>query len=186
MFKHIRRAIFGARDSQAKRVDAGRPACLGRFGRKARFGKLVQKPQSVRTQSWDGEWAFSDLAMGDREFRIRLYRFLRDHIPILKSVIWTWTRLAAAPYRFEFVEGSAARQERARQVLKELDRRIYPHLTVRFDGFDALLIQFFTSLFTDGGTAGELVLNPARTAIDKFYGAGKLGSFPTSRGRPSS
>jgi len=169
MFKHIRRAISNERDQQSSTGNVGRPARLGRFGRLKRFGKLAGKPQSVRTQPDDAEWAFSDAAMGDREFRVRLYRFLRDHIPILKSVIWTWTRLAAAPHRFEFVDGSTALQDRARQILAELDQRIYPHPTVRYGGFDALLVQFFNSLFTDGGTAGELVLNPAKTAIDKFY-----------------
>lgn len=107
--------------------------------------------------------------MSDREFRIRLYRFLRDHVPILKSVIWTWTRLAAAPHRFVFTDVPPKIEARAREILDHLDRRIYPHSTVRFGGFDTLLVQFFNSLFTDGGVAGELVLNPARDAVGKFY-----------------
>lgn len=160
------------------------PARLGRFGRLKPFGKLTAKPKSIRTPGVDAQWTFSEAALGDREFRIRLYRFLRDHVPILKSVIWTWTRLAVAPHHFDFRDGSAAQQKRARLVLEELDRRIYPHPTVRFGGFDTLLVQFFNSLFTDGGTAGELVLNPARTAIDKFYliDAATIDFDPTREG----
>jgi len=169
MFEIIRGAIFGKPKIDMPSPAASRPARVARLGRPGKFGNLARKPQSVRPQSYEADWAFSDAAMGDREFRIRLYRFLRDHIPILKSVIWTWTRLAAAPHRFEFGEASPGLQERARRVLDDLDQRIYPHPTVRFGGFDALLVQFFNSLFTDGGTAGELVLNPARTAIGRFY-----------------
>ena len=30
-------------------------------------------------------------------FRVRLYRFMAESIPLVNSVIWTWSRLAAAP-----------------------------------------------------------------------------------------
>jgi hypothetical protein len=161
--------LFGPTEIADVPTPAIRPARLGRFGRLKPFGKLAGKPQSQRGAGVEAQWTFSETALGDREFRIRLYRFLRDNIPILKAVLWTWTRLAVAPHHFEFSDGSAVQQKQARLVLEDLDRRIYPHPTVRFGGFDALLVQFFNSLFTDGGAAGELVLNPARTAVDKFY-----------------
>jgi len=184
MLKYITRILFGPEENGAGDIAAVRPARLGRFGRSKPLGKLAGKPQSRRALAGDAQWTFSDAALGDREFRIRLYRFLRDHIPILKSVVWTWSRLAVAPHHFEFIDGSPAQQKQARKILEDLDRRIYPHPTVRFGGFDALLIQFFNSLFTDGGTAGELVLNPERTAVDKFYliDAATIDFDPTPEG----
>ena len=169
MLKHMREMIFGAQDRKVSPRNGTFPARLGRFGRRHPVGNLARKPQSERSSPRETDWAFSGTAIGDREFRIRLYRFLRDSVPILKSVIWTWTRLAAAPHRFVLDTASPAVDARAREVLDNLDRRIYPHPTVRFGGFDALLVQFFNSLFTDGGVAGELVLNASRSAVDKFY-----------------
>ncbi len=106
--------------------------------------------------------------MGGREFRIRLYRFLRDYVPLLRTVIWTWTRLVVAPHRFEFLTDSTHLRKKARQVLDNLDHRIYPHPMVRYGGFDALLIQFFNSLFIDGATAGEVILHPSGSRLDRI------------------
>ncbi len=169
MLKHIRRAIFGPVSGQPRNGGGSHPARLGRFGKRNKLPKLNSKPQSSRIHSFDAQWEFTGVGGGNREFRLQLYRFLRDNIPILKAVVWTWTRLAAAPHRFEFTDGPVSRQKQARRVLDNLDRRIYPHPTVRYGGFDALLIQFFNSLFTDGGVAGELIVSPSKNYVDKFY-----------------
>jgi len=130
------------------------------------IGAIPQHPKSRRASYHDAEWVFP--GGQDRAFSIRLHRFLRDHVPILKSVIWTWTRLAAAPHHFEFADGSEAAQRRAREVLDALDRRIFPERIVRCGGFDALLIQFFDTLFTDGAIAGELSILPSHRGLDRF------------------
>jgi hypothetical protein len=170
-------------------------------------------PVSKRTSYWDqGELLLpqSSLSAGsigyDNSFRIRLYRFLRDNIPVLNSAIWTWTRICASPSYFELkrsvgdpakggLENPALRSEpflrhqvsgqgagsktnggddsklleNGIEVLKNLDRRIYQHSFQKFGGADALLTQFFGSLFTDGAVCGELVLTPSRDKLDKFY-----------------
>ncbi len=106
----------------------------------------------------------------DSSFRIRLYRFLRDNIPVLNSAIWTWTRICASP-SYPELKGSddSGVMENAFEVLSNLDRRIYQHSFQKFGGTDALLMQFFGSLFTDGAVCGELVLTPSRDKLDKFY-----------------
>ncbi len=103
-------------------------------------------------------------------FRIKLYRFLRDNIPILNSAVWTWTRICASPGNFE-LKGSedSTLLDKGIEVIKSLDRRIYQHSFQKFGGTDALLSQFFRSLFTDGAVCGELVLTPSRDRLDKFY-----------------
>ncbi|MBD3298174.1 MAG: hypothetical protein GF341_05935 [candidate division Zixibacteria bacterium] len=137
--------------------------------RSALLNGLKPKTRSQRPEYHQGDWMFATGAPGNRPFAIRLHRFLRDHIPILKSVVWTWTRLAVSPHRFEIVgDVDAGTRERAEAVLDALDRRIYPERVVRFGGFDALLIQFFNTLFTDGAVAGELSLLPSRKGLDRF------------------
>lgn len=127
------------------------------------------KPQSQRPDIGDAEWAFVAGTMTERTLAIRLHRFLRDNIPLLKAVVWTWTRLAAAPHRFEVI-GDVGKDQaaRAQEVLAALDRRIYPDRVVRFGGFDGLLVQYFDSLFTDGAISGELTLLPSRRGLDRF------------------
>jgi len=140
-----------------------------RDGRIDRVRGLSSKPASRRFDSWDAEWTFAGGTATERSFAIRLHRFLRDHVPILKSVVWTWTRLAVSPHRFEVV-GDVSESTRARvaDVLDALDRRIFPERIVRFGGFDALLVQFFDTLFTDGAVAGELTVLPSHSGLDRF------------------
>jgi hypothetical protein len=54
------------------------------------------------------------------------------------------------------------------EVLDTLDHHIFPERIVRWGGFDALLIQLFNTLFTDGAVAGELTLLPSRQGLDRF------------------
>ena len=57
-------------------------------------------------------------------FRIRLYRFMAESIPIIGSVIWTWSRLAAAPGEFELTKGDQVVVDKtAEEILDDLFRR---------------------------------------------------------------
>ncbi len=110
-------------------------------------------------------WGFSDPS-----WRIKFYRFLRDNIPILSSAIWTWSKLCAAPSTVQ-IKGTDEEKllESGKRIILDLDRRIYQHSFQKFGGVDALLSQFFTSLFTDGMVCGELVLSASGDRVDKFY-----------------
>jgi len=128
-------------------------------------------PVSRRTACEEGaELILSPSSLYDNSFRIRLYRFLRDNIPILNSAIWTWARICASPTHFELKGTEDSRLlKKGEEVVKNLDRRIYQHSFQKFGGTDALLSQFFRSLFTDGAVCGELVLSPSQDRVDKFY-----------------
>jgi hypothetical protein len=140
-----------------------------RLGRIDRWHGLSSRRHSKGPAAYDADWSFSGGQASDRAFTIRLHRFLRDNVPILKSVIWTWTRLAASPHHFEIAQPvDEATRKRALTVLDALDRRIFPERIVRCGGFDALLIQIFNTLFTDGVVAGELTLLPSRQGLDRF------------------
>lgn len=128
-------------------------------------------PVSKRNSFLDqGDLLLPQSSYEDNSFRIKLYRFLRENIPILNSAVWTWTRICASPNNFE-LKGSEdmALLDKGSEVIKNLDRRIYQHSFQKFGGVDALLAQFFRSLFTDGAVCGEVVLTPSRDRLDKFY-----------------
>jgi hypothetical protein len=132
---------------------------------------MPTSPVSKRSNYLDkGTLFLPQSSIADNSFRIKLYRFLRDNIPILNSAVWTWTRICSSPSYFEF-KGSEDTDllDRGTEVIKSLDRRIYQHNFQRFGGTDALLVQFFRSLFTDGAVCGELVLTPSKDRVDKFY-----------------
>ncbi len=132
---------------------------------------LPDKPLSKNSLMSEGEDFIIPLASQcDHSFRIKLYRFLRDNIPSLNSAIWTWTRLSCAPSSFK-LKGSdeKALLEKGNRIISALDRRIYQHSFYKFSGFESLLSQFFYSLFTDGAVCGELVLEPYRKRIGRFY-----------------
>lgn len=101
--------------------------------------------------------------------RLELYRYLRDNIPVLNAVIWTWARLCSARYEYQINGAKSASEEtRIRAVLESLDQRIYRNGLLKRGGFRELLLQFFESLFTDGAVCGELQLTPSRAGVDRF------------------
>jgi hypothetical protein len=132
---------------------------------------LPSSPVSKRTTYLDqGGLLLPQSSFHDNSFRIKLYRFFRDNIPVLNSAVWTWTRICASSGHFE-LKGSddSSLLDEATEVIKNLDRYIYQHTFQKFGGTDAVLTQFFRSLFTDGAVCGELVLAPSRDRVDKFH-----------------
>lgn len=101
--------------------------------------------------------------------RLELYRFLRDNIPMLNAVIWTWVRLCSARFDYQ-ISGvkSEADEQAVRSIMHQLDLRIYRNGLLKRGGFRELLLQFFESLFTDGAVCGELQLSPSQSSIDRF------------------
>jgi len=114
--------------------------------------------------AWNSIWGMT------HPFRIRFYRFLRDSIPILNSALWTWTRLCASPSQVQ-IKGSDDPEivRQALEIIAALDGRIYQPFHQKGSGIDALVVQFFNSLFTDGMVCGEITLTPAGDKIDRFY-----------------
>jgi hypothetical protein len=140
-------------------------------GNGPRVKDFPTSPVSKRNSFLDqGDLTLPQSSFEDNSFRIKLYRFLRENIPILNSAVWTWTRICASPNNFE-LKGSedTALLDKGSEIIKDLDRRIYQHSFQKFGGVDALLAQFFRSLFTDGAVCGEVVLTPSRDRLDKFY-----------------
>jgi len=181
-FTSIKNIVKGSFPNRAKRAGSvkssggGSPASLNRqFSMMKRtdpgIAGLPTSPVSKRTTYLDqGELLLPQSGFYDTSFRIRLYRFLRDNIPALNSAVWTWTRICASSGHFELTgSDDSSLLDRGTEVIRELDRRIYQHSFQKFGGTDAVLSQFFRSLFTDGAVCGELVLAPSGDGVDKFY-----------------
>ncbi|MGB5137923.1 MAG: hypothetical protein WBP29_05275 [Candidatus Zixiibacteriota bacterium] len=101
--------------------------------------------------------------------RLELYRYLRDSIPVLNAVIWTWVRLCSAKFDFQITGAESTAEEKSiREILLRLDQRIYRNGLLKRGGFRELLLQFFESLFTDGAVCGELQLSASGRSVDRF------------------
>ncbi len=103
------------------------------------------------------------------KFKIDLFRFLRDNIPLLHACIWTWSRLSSAPGRFEIIESNSEKISiSAEQCLAKLCEFIYPYKYHRKAGLESFLPLLFNSLYTDGAFAGFLLVNPDGSGVERF------------------
>ncbi len=88
--------------------------------------------------------------------------YLRDAVPDISDAVWTWKRLCQTGYDIEICEaGSEVAAARARRLLDALNARV----NGGDRGMDGLLDVFYTSLFTYGAAAAEIVLSRSREQI---------------------
>jgi hypothetical protein len=93
---------------------------------------------------------------------LRVYRFLRDAIPDISDAIWTWKRLCDTGFDVDFeAVSSGAAKARAERLIAALNGRV----NSGDRGMDGLLDIFYTSLFTYGAAAVEIVLSQSRESI---------------------
>jgi hypothetical protein len=100
--------------------------------------------------------------------RAEFYRYLRDHVPIISSAIWSWVHLCATPQSYS-MEGSESEKQQAQKILADLDSRVLENPLVRRSGLKQLTEQFFLELFTVGSFAGEVIPLADGSGIDYFH-----------------
>jgi hypothetical protein len=100
---------------------------------------------------------------GDTPFAmLQVYRFLRDSIPDISDAIWTWKRLCQTGWTVDVEQASSdAATARARRLIAALDARV----NSGDRGMEGLLDIFYTSLFTYGAAAVEIVLSQSRESV---------------------
>jgi hypothetical protein len=99
--------------------------------------------------------------------RIRLYRFLAESIPSVSACLWTWVRLTASPARLVPDETAPlAVQDRARAVLEQLARRLYPRPHNRHTDLKRLVTDVCLHLYRDGGFGGFLTVLADGSGVD--------------------
>lgn len=95
-------------------------------------------------------------------FMLEVFRYLRDSIPDISDAVWTWKRLCQTGYDVEIQNPSSdVAKRRAKRMIGELNGRV----NGGDRGMDGLLDIFYTSLFTFGAAAMEIVLTPSRESI---------------------
>ena len=93
---------------------------------------------------------------------LQVYRFLRDSIPDISDAIWTWKRLCQTGWEVDFLDtSSSTAKERAQRLIAALDGRV----NNGDRGMEGLLDIFYTSLFTYGAAAVEIVLTQSRESV---------------------
>jgi hypothetical protein len=149
--------------------DHGGPV-VGNLARKSVVTQAAVKPARARLKSFDiGGQRSYPLHFQTQQARVELYRFMRDNIPALSSVIWTWVRLCASGRHYDLVGEQPERIHReVHDIIEKLDQRICRNGLMKRAGFNELLLQFFESLFTDGSVCGELQLSPTQRRVDRF------------------
>lgn len=93
---------------------------------------------------------------------LRVYRYLRDNIPDISDAVWTWKRLCQTGFDVEIESASSdVAAARAKRLIAALDAR----MNSGDRGVEGLLDIFYTSLFTYGAAALEMVLTRNREQI---------------------
>ncbi len=116
-----------------------------------------------------GGFSWKSGEISTTEMPIRLYRFLKESIPVVSSCIWTWSRLVAAPASYRLPDGlNKATRESAQRVLDRMSQRLLPFRFRRTGGLSSFLPMMFDSLFTDGSFAGFVELYADRSGIAQF------------------
>ncbi|MDH3890929.1 MAG: hypothetical protein OEV49_07565 [candidate division Zixibacteria bacterium] len=154
--------------------------------------RLATRTRAVSKDSYqttDRIRAMLKMSSGDVKtgrYRSMLYRFLCDNIPVVNSVIWTWSRLAAAPGVFKVVEnGQGADSASAQQRLDDLARRIYVDPSGQTSGTPAFLVDMFRCLFRDGVFGGFVTVQPDGSGVHRFIPVDSIDiAVDESRGRP--
>lgn len=149
----------------------GSNALIGREPR-LRMGKIDSRTVLAAMKNDSGRIGTLILHPADwREsgFRVRLYRFMAESIPLINSVIWTWSRLAAAPGEFAFADGGEnVDRPDIGSAMRNLFRRINRANFGHGGSPDDLLQPFFKSLFLDGAVLGRLELEKDLSGVAEF------------------
>ncbi len=94
---------------------------------------------------------------------------MAEAIPLVNTVVWTWSRLSAAPGEFGiYRDDQRVENLQARQVIEDLLRRINLINFGRTGSEADFLPAFFQSLFLDGAVLGRMKLQSNLGGIEEF------------------
>ena len=141
-------------------------------GTRVRSAVLVRPKDLAAFRTYDRLTGSLRLSAGDVQsgrYRIQLYRFMTNQIPVISACVSTWVRLAAAPGEFRIVDGgNEAQRKAAAKRLEELGERIMSNPSGNRIGISSCLVEMFTSLFRDGVCGGFVTLNRDASGVDQY------------------
>ena len=151
-FDRLRGAVRAPRVSPARHADTFRAAVTLPEDRYTSELTLVDRLQSD----------YLALPNGTPFFMLDVFRFFRDTIPDISDAVWTWKRLCQTGFDTQVLEASSeVAKARAERTIDELNARV----NSGDRGMDGLIDIFYTSLFTFGAAALEIVLTQSRESI---------------------
>lgn len=134
-----------------------------------RSEKIPAIMSAGRTMNKDGRIAFAANEYRESRFKVRLYRFMAESIPIVGTVLWTWSRLAAAPGEFQFSQyRNQGSSQEVEKIIEHLFRRVCKINFGHNGSLVDLLPPLFHSLFLDGSIVGVLGLEPDMSGVRTF------------------
>jgi len=131
-----------------------------------RFNHLARKIGTNRPKSFttseriNAMLRLSQSDIGSGRFRVLLYRFITDNIPIVNACIWTWARLAGAPGKFEII-GDETKNKNVTGCEKRLVR-------------DGVFAGFVTVKKDGSGVDRFIPLDSVNLVVDNSEGAPRL------------
>ncbi len=137
-----------------------------------RLATKVQTPQKSILKTPAGirkyvNWSATDITSG--RYRIGLYRFLTENIPIISACVSTWVRLSAAPGRFTIVEDADDKKRGdALERLEHLSDGLSGSGSISGGSLVTLATDLFASLYRDGVFGGFLTVKSDGGGVDKF------------------
>lgn len=111
---------------------------------------------------------FSSRDLQTGSFRIPLYRYMVENIPLLSACLWTWVRITAAPGEFEVVDENGTHDKQAEQRLQAMAGNINHTLGGGAVGLSVLLPEITAALFRDGIFGGFVTVKTDGSGVDKF------------------
>ncbi len=133
-------------------------------------GAMVPVKKQFRTlDKLQGMLKLSERDLQSGRYRILLYRFLTDMVPLVSAVVWTWGRLSAAPGKFRILESkSDSQKEQAAKRLDSLLDTVYHNVSGAPAAGATFLVDLFTALFRDGMFGGFLTVKRDASGVDRF------------------
>ncbi|UCD63030.1 MAG: hypothetical protein JSW34_09755 [Candidatus Zixiibacteriota bacterium] len=110
--------------------------------------------------------ASGDILSG--RYRIQLYRFLTQNVPVVNACISTWVRLSAAPGNFRIDNETGPDARRAREKLAGLCERVYRPTAGNAGSMVTFLSDLFGGLYRDGVAGGFITVKQNGTGVDRF------------------
>ncbi len=154
--------LFGRKSGSKKKLQRGKADLVA--SAKVSHGRSFQPVDKLGRFL---KFHSSDVQSG--RYRIQLYRFLAETIPVVSACVSTWARLSAAPGEYSIIGGNTGdRAAEARDRLRALSERIY-HVSPGNPGsMVTFLADIFACIYRDGVFGGFLAVFKGGTGVDRF------------------
>ncbi|MEA2030618.1 MAG: hypothetical protein U9N55_03350 [candidate division Zixibacteria bacterium] len=131
----------------------------------------VSQMKSLRTSdSIENMIKLSGNDISSGRYRILLYRFLTDNVPVINACVWTWARMSAAQGKFRIAEGTnSSLAQKAEERLENLMDNVYRTCTGGTPGETGFLVNLFSGLYRDGMFGGFLTVKKDGSGVDRFF-----------------